>query len=238
MVVIKDFDVALPCRPCRLRRFGRALLPRDLVHLLGIEPLSASVADPGSVTILELSGCIFVETWPTRPCCGVAGRWRGLCALGHICVRKAEVDLLAFAQLPFDLLIAKRCELLGQLSERISVARGHGELIFGGHVASACWIAGQMTWTTARRMVPTECGTAVRMGDFNCQLSIGYVRPQGHARGFVVCTASGTGLRNCLNGPGECFASSIRRWHAGAWSAILLSGRLVTSGNYSTDRIL
>ena len=62
LVVIKDFDVALPCRPCRLRRFGRALLPRDLVHLLGIEPLSASVADPGSVTILELSGCIFVET--------------------------------------------------------------------------------------------------------------------------------------------------------------------------------
>ena len=62
LFVIEDFDVALSRHPHLLRRFLRGLLPRKLVHLLGIESLSASVTDPGPVTILEMSGCFFVET--------------------------------------------------------------------------------------------------------------------------------------------------------------------------------
>ena len=44
----------------------------------------------------------------------------------------------------------------------------------------------------------------------------------------AVCGLHGVRYRaeSCLNGPGECFASSIRRWHAEAWSAALSSGGL------------
>ena len=165
-------------------------------------------------------------------------RWRGLCAFGSICVRKAELDLLTFAQLPFDLFIAERCEFVAQLGEWISTDGGHDLLIFGGHVASACWGAGQVNWEGTRRMVPTECGTAVQRGDFNCQLSVGVratTRPCER-----LCGLHGVRYRaeTCLKGPGECFASSIRRWHAGAWSAALSSGRFVAPRNCSTVSIL
>ncbi len=63
-------------------------------------------------------------------------------------------------------------------------------------MASACWGAGEMTWVTARRMVPTECGTAVQMGRVILQLSIGGACDHKAMReAVVVCTASGTGLK-------------------------------------------
>ena len=53
-----------------------------------------------------------------------------------------------------------------------------------------------MTWVTARRMVPTECGTAVQMGRVILQLSIGGACDHKAMReAVVVCTGSGTGLK-------------------------------------------